>query len=60
MVEYVRSVKFEGKPKYAYVRRLVRGMMEENKFECDWKFDWLAAKGSEVHMDYLNEHRYYL
>ncbi|KAI0790728.1 kinase-like domain-containing protein [Abortiporus biennis] len=38
--DHCRSLEFESKPDYTYLRKLLRNAMAENKWEYDWKYDW--------------------
>lgn len=41
---YCRSLKFEEKPDYAYLRNLFKNVMQKNEFEYDFVFDWSPQK----------------
>ena len=52
MVEYLsycRSLSFEAKPDYSYLRRLLRTLFKKNHFTHDIVFDWnlLKISGNE-------------
>ncbi len=38
--EYCRSLRFEDKPDYAYLKRLFRDLFSRQTFEMDHQFDW--------------------
>ncbi|PCH40612.1 kinase-like protein [Wolfiporia cocos MD-104 SS10] len=38
--EHCRSLAFEEKPDYAYLRTLLQQTMEERGWEYDWEYDW--------------------
>jgi len=39
-LQYCRSLKFEEKPNYSYLQKLLRGALARNKITYDLKFDW--------------------
>lgn len=39
-LKYTRSLKFEEKPDYSYLRSLIRDLMKKSGFEFDYVFDW--------------------
>ena len=41
---YCRSVKFEDKPDYAYLKRLLRDLFIREGFQFDYVFDWTILK----------------
>ncbi len=46
-VNYCRSLRFEEKPDYAYLRQLIRNLFHRQGFSYDYVFDWNVIK--EVH-----------
>jgi casein kinase 1 epsilon len=43
-LNYTRELKFEGKPDYAYLRRLFTNVYAKNGFELDFQYDWIVRK----------------
>lgn len=43
LLGYVRGLKFEEKPDYDYMKRLLKNIASDNKFEIDSSFDWTIA-----------------
>ena len=41
---YVRSLRFEEKPDYAYLRQLIRNLFHRQGFSYDYIFDWNTLK----------------
>jgi hypothetical protein len=41
---YVRSLRFEEKPDYAYLRQLIRNLFHRQGFSYDYVFDWNTKK----------------
>ena len=41
---YVRSLRFEEKPDYAYLRQLIRNLFHRQGFSYDYMFDWNNLK----------------
>ena len=44
---YCRTLKFEDKPDYAYLRSLFKNLMKSLNHEYDYKFDWVNKDGEE-------------
>ncbi|KAI0782738.1 putative casein kinase [Abortiporus biennis] len=38
--EHCRSLEFESKPDYSYLRQLLTDTMAKHKWEYDWEYDW--------------------
>ncbi len=43
-VNYCRSLRFEEKPDYAYLRQLIRNLFHRQGFSYDYVFDWNVIK----------------
>jgi hypothetical protein len=41
---YCRGLKFEEKPDYAYLRKLLKDLMYRNGYEVDYQYDWVIKK----------------
>lgn len=39
-LSYIRSLRFDDKPDYAYLRRLMRDLFYKKGYQTDWIFDW--------------------
>ena len=46
-LNYCRSLRFEEKPDYSYLRQLVRNLFHRQGFSYDYVFDWNAMKSAE-------------
>ena len=47
MVNYTRGLKFDEKPDYEYLRKMIMSMAEKEKVEFDNKFDWSILESKE-------------
>ena len=43
-INYTRELKFDDRPDYGYLRRLLKTISEKEKFEYDFIFDWVLRK----------------
>lgn len=43
-INYTRELKFDDRPDYGYLRRLLKTISEKEKFEYDFVFDWVLRK----------------
>lgn len=43
---YCRSLEFEQRPDYNYLRRLLRDVATTNGLKYDWKYDWILKQES--------------
>lgn len=43
-LKYVKSLKFEDRPDYSYLRRLLKELFVKSEYEYDFIFDWSLAK----------------
>ncbi|KAI3317911.1 casein kinase I isoform delta [Xylariaceae sp. AK1471] len=48
-IDYTRSLGFQGKPKYGYLRNLFRSRFRSEGFNYDNVFDWTIKRFNEVH-----------
>jgi casein kinase I family protein HRR25 len=39
-MDYCRDIKFEEKPDYNYLRRILKDLFNRNGFEYDYVYDW--------------------
>lgn len=44
--EHVRSLGFEHRPDYTYLRGLFRRRMKDEGWACDWAFDWVSPENA--------------
>lgn len=44
---YCRSLRFDDKPDYAYLKRLFRDLFIRQGFQFDYMFDWTVLKGTQ-------------
>jgi serine/threonine protein kinase len=47
-LNYCRSLRFEEKPDYAYLRQLIRNLFHRQGFSYDYVFDWNTIKESQA------------
>jgi casein kinase 1 delta/casein kinase I family protein HRR25 len=48
-IDYTRSLGFENKPDYAYLRKLFRRLFISQGFKYDYIFDWTEKRFREIH-----------
>lgn len=57
-LNYVRSLRFDDKPDYTYLRKLFRDLFVREGFQYDYVFDWTVrkmvcvAKIHDIHLTY--------
>lgn len=62
-IQYCRSLKFEEKPDYKYLRKLFRDLFYRNNFQYDYVWDWYSNSKHEENTDkvsirpYLEGHK---
>lgn len=49
-LNYVRSLRFDDKPDYSYLRKLFRDLFVREGFQYDYVFDWTIYKYVSVTM----------
>jgi casein kinase I family protein HRR25 len=47
-LNYCRSLRFDDKPDYSYLRKLFRDLFVREGFQYDYVFDWSVSPGSKV------------
>ncbi len=47
-MKYVRALRFEERPDYAYLRNMFRSALERHGFQYDYVFDWVTGPGRRV------------
>jgi serine/threonine protein kinase len=50
-IQYCRSLKFEEKPDYKYLRKLFRDLFYRNNFQYDYVWDWYSNSKHEENTD---------
>ena len=48
-INYTRSLRFDDKPDYTYLRNLFRRLFRSKRFEYDNVFDWTERRYREIH-----------
>lgn len=43
-LNYCRSLKFEEKPDYTYLRKLFKDLLQKNGHDIDYNYDWVVKK----------------
>ena len=49
---YVRSLQFDERPDYGYLRRILRAVNARNRFKADDLYDWALLKAVSWHFDF--------
>lgn len=52
LIHYTRDLRFDDRPDYGFLKRLIKTMAEREKIEFDFNFDWIARK-NDVYILYL-------
>jgi len=47
-IHYTRDLRFEDRPDYGFVKKLLKTIMEREKIEIDYNFDWIIKKKQET------------
>ena len=50
-LRYVRRLDFFETPDYNYLRKLFLDVVEQNQWEIDWNFDWVARQHVRTRLD---------
>lgn len=50
-MQYCRTLNFEDKPDYRYIKNLFGSLFKNLGYEYDWKYDWLLAQESSTKKD---------
>ena len=48
--EYCRSLRFEDRPDYAYLKRLFKELFYRKGFQYDNMYDWTARRGARINI----------
>ena len=43
-INYTRDLKFDDRPDYNYLKRLLKSISDKEKFEFDFNFDWIIKR----------------
>jgi len=55
-LNFAREIRFDEKPDYGYVKSLLKKLMEKEKIEIDFNFDWVQLKKQqEVDTENINK-----
>jgi len=46
-IHYTRDLRFDDRPDYGFLKRLVKTMAEKEKVDFDYQFDWVIKKNDE-------------
>ena len=55
-LNYTRSLRFDDKPDYAYLRKLFRDLFVREGFQYDYVFDWTIFKYVPIPAPVLRSH----
>ena len=47
-IHYTRDLRFDDRPDYGFLKRLVKTIAEREKIEFDYNFDWVTKKNEIV------------
>lgn len=47
-IHYTRDLRFDDRPDYGFLKRLIKTMAEKDKIEFDYNFDWALKKPENV------------
>ena len=50
-INYTRDLKFDDRPDYGYLRRLLKTISDKESFQLDNVFDWVVKKKSQEDED---------
>lgn len=50
-LNYCRSMRFDEKPDYSYLRQLLRNLFHRQGFTYDYVFDWNMLKFVSTHLE---------
>lgn len=54
-LNFCRSLRFDDKPDYSYLRQLFRNLFHRQGFSYDYVFDWNMLKFVSLHKVFLSE-----
>jgi len=46
-IHYTRDLRFDDRPDYGFLKRLIKTIAEREKIEFDYNFDWISKKNEE-------------
>lgn len=46
-ISYARELRFEDRPDYAYLKKLIKQMADKDNIQLDFEFDWVIRKNEE-------------
>jgi hypothetical protein len=46
-------LRFDDRPDYGFLKRLIKTMAEREKIEFDYNFDWALKKPENVYLNYI-------
>ena len=47
-IHYTRDLRFDDRPDYGFLKRLIKTIAEREKLEFDYNFDWINKKNDGV------------
>lgn len=47
-INYTRELKFDDRPDYAFLKKLMKSIADKEKIEMDFAFDWSLKKMENV------------
>jgi casein kinase I family protein HRR25 len=47
-IHYTRDLRFDDRPDYGFLKRLIKTIAEREKVEFDYNFDWINKKNEGV------------
>jgi len=49
-IHYTRDLRFDDRPDYGFLKRLIKTIAEREKIEFDYNFDWINKKNENVNL----------
>lgn len=47
-INYTRELKFDDRPDYSFLKKLIKSISDKEKFELDFAFDWAKQKSDNM------------
>ncbi len=47
-IHYTRDLRFDDRPDYGFLKRLIKTIGDREKIEFDWNFEWVNKKAENV------------
>ena len=50
-IHYTRDLRFDDRPDYGFLKRLIKTIAERDKVDFDYNFDWITKKSENVNIN---------